>query len=324
MMDKISELVKHLCDGSISALARLITMVENEQPGAVEALRELYPRTGNAYIVGITGPPGCGKSTLADKITQELRKQGSTVGIIAVDPSSPFSGGALLGDRIRMRDIANDEGVFFRSMATRGTMGGLSKATSGVIQLLDAFGKDYILLETVGVGQDELDIVNAADSTLLVSVPGLGDEIQALKAGIMEIGDIYVVNKADRDGADRLVSELSLMCDLSTEISSWRPPIIRAIAVENEGIPELIEKIIAHRKHLESGEKLHQKRKERTKEEIVNLIRHEISGYIHHILENDLVFDDVIDQITSRKKNPYSFAQEVTGPLVQYLRGLKK
>ena len=214
-MTSIAELVSGALSGSVRALAKLITLVENEMPGAVEALQQLYPRTGHAYIVGITGPPGSGKSTLTDKITKELRKKGYTVGIVAVDPTSPFSGGALLGDRLRMQDITNDEGVFVRSMATRGTLGGLSKATADTVKILDAFGKDFILIETVGVGQDEVDIVKTADTTLLISVPGLGDEIQALKAGIMEIGDIFVVNKSDREGADRLVTELSLMLDLN-------------------------------------------------------------------------------------------------------------
>jgi LAO/AO transport system kinase len=324
MMNKISELVNSLCEGSVSALARLITFVENERPGAVEALKQLYPKTGHAYIIGITGPPGSGKSTLTDKITRELRKQGHTVGIIAVDPSSPFTGGALLGDRVRMQDSANDEGVFFRSMATRGTMGGLSRATSGAIELLDAFGKDYILLETVGVGQDELDIIKTADTTLLISVPGLGDEIQALKAGIMEIGDIYVVNKADREGADQLVSDLRLMRELSHDPTLWRPPIVTTIAVENKGIQELTEKILEHRKFLETGTGLYQKRKVRIREEVLNLIKTEVAQNIHEIMGDSLVFDDVVERIAARQKDPYSFAREVTAPFADYCSLRKK
>jgi LAO/AO transport system kinase len=317
-MNTISDLVNQLSIGSVTALARLITMVENEQQGALEALQRLYPKTGNAYIIGITGPPGSGKSTLTDKITLELRHRGCTVGIIAADPSSPFTGGALLGDRVRMQESLNDEDVFFRSMATRGTMGGLSKATLGVIELLDAFGKDYILLETVGVGQDELDIIKTADTTLLISVPGLGDDIQALKAGIMEIGDIHVVNKADRDGADQLISDLHLMYDLANITSSWRPPIVRTIAVENEGIAKLTEKILAHRRFLETGKGLQQKRNERIRKEIAYLIKEEISRSIYKMLEDNIVFDDAVERIARREKDPYSFVREVAENLTQY------
>jgi LAO/AO transport system kinase len=317
-MNKISNLANQLSMGSVTALARLITMVENEQPGALEALKRLYPKTGNAYIIGITGPPGSGKSTLTDKVTLELRHRGYTVGIIAADPSSPFTGGALLGDRVRMQESLNDEGVFFRSMATRGRMGGLSKATLGVIELLDAFGKDYILLETVGAGQDELDIIKTADTTLLISVPGLGDDIQALKAGIMEIGDIHVVNKADRDGADQVIADLHLINDMSTVTSSWRPAVVRTIAVENEGIAELTEKILAHRKFLETGKGLHQKRNERIRKEIAYLIKEEISRSIYKMIEDNMVFDDAVERIARREKDPYTFVREVAENLMQY------
>ena len=317
-MTSIAELVSGALSGSVRALAKLITLVENDMPGAVEALQQLYPRTGHAYIVGITGPPGSGKSTLTDKITKELRKKGYTVGIVAVDPTSPFSGGALLGDRLRMQDITNDEGVFVRSMATRGTLGGLSRATADTVKILDAFGKDFILIETVGVGQDEVDIVKTADTTLLISVPGLGDEIQALKAGIMEIGDIFVVNKSDREGADRLVTELSLMLDLNPAMGPWRPPIVKIVATLGEGILDLTEKIWKHRQFLQEGSGLLRKRNERAKQEILNLIEGEVSKYIHKMLKYDVTFDEVIEQVVARKKDPYSYAQKVTEPFAKY------
>jgi len=313
-----SQWVEEALAGSVRALAKLITLVENEMPGSTEALQKLYPRTGRSYTIGITGPPGSGKSTLTDKITKELRRRNFTVGIVAVDPTSPFSGGALLGDRLRMQDVTSDEGVFVRSMATRGALGGLSRATAATIKILDAFGKDFILIETVGVGQDEVDIVRTADSTLLISVPGLGDEIQALKAGIMEIGDIFVVNKSDREGADRVVMELSLMLDLSPPSRGWRPQIVKTVGTLGTGIPELVEAICEHRRFLESGEGLKRKRNERAREEIIRLIEQEISKYVHKMLKYDVNFEEAIDQVVARKQDPYSYARKVTEPFAQY------
>jgi LAO/AO transport system kinase len=315
-MDSVSKLVEKLTTGSVRSLARVITMVENEVPEASEVLQQLYPKTGHAYIVGITGPPGSGKSTLTEKMTKELRRLNYTVGIIAVDPTSPFSGGALLGDRLRMQNIINDEGVFMRSMATRGALGGLCNATAGAIKALDAFGKDFILVETVGVGQDEIDIVKTADSTLLISVPGMGDGIQAMKAGVMEIADIFVVNKADREGADRVVFELNMMLDLNPFMEEgWRPPIIKTIGTAGEGVQELIAKILDHKQVLEEGDGLRQKREERAKNEIINLIERDISRNIHEKFEYDRSFKEVIEQIVARKKDPYSYAREMVRSL---------
>jgi len=314
-MDKISDLLRKFGEGSVNALARLITLVENEAPEAYEALGRLYSDTGHAYVVGITGPPGSGKSTLTDRLIQELRGRGHTVGVLAIDPSSPFSGGALLGDRLRIQEFMDDEGIFFRSMATRGTMGGLARAAAGTIELMDAFGMDYILLETVGVGQDELDIVKTADSTLLVSVPGLGDEIQALKAGTMEIGDIYVVNKADREGALQLATDLQFLCEMASRSNTWTPPIVKTIAIENQGIAELADRILGHRSYLEKEQRLQKKRRRQTEQKLVNMIEQKISRYVHAMIDDGLIPREILDDIVSRAKDPYTFVEEVCRPI---------
>jgi LAO/AO transport system kinase len=305
------ELVDEMRNGSVRALARLITLVENEQPGAFEVMERIYPYTGNAHIIGITGPSGAGKSTLTDKITKAFRRQNYTVGIIAVDPTSPFTGGALLGDRVRMAGISNDEDVFIRSMASRGSLGGLSRATADTVKILDAFGKDYIVIETVGVGQDEVDIVKAADVSILVLMPGSGDDIQAMKAGIMEIGDIFVVNKADKDGADRLVTEIKMMLGLGSTPREWTAPIIKTVATENQNIDILVEKIGEHKEFLAKNGMLDSRRKERIRSEITKIVEHEIFRYYDSLIsENKDLFDQRLECILAKKENPYQLAKQ--------------
>jgi LAO/AO transport system kinase len=230
--------------GDPRAIARAISLIEDESPAGADLVRRIFPSTGRAYLIGVTGPPGAGKSTLVDRITAALRRSGRTVGVVAVDPTSPFTGGAILGDRVRMQAHAGDTGVFIRSMATRGHLGGLARATSEVALVLDAAGKDIVLIETVGVGQDEVDIVRTADISLVTLVPGAGDEVQALKAGIMEIADIFIVNKADREGADRTVGSIEAMLALhSYEKSDWRPPIVKTEATTGKGLDELLDAV---------------------------------------------------------------------------------
>ncbi len=314
------DLVKELLSGSRLALARAITAVESEYDNAVDIMKAIYPKTGHARILGITGAPGAGKSTLTDKLVKQYLAQGKKIGIVAVDPTSPFSGGAILGDRIRMNDLTLNENVFIRSMGTRGSLGGLSRKTSDVVKLMDAFGMDLVIIETVGVGQSEVDIVKNADSTLVVLVPGLGDDIQAIKAGILEIGDVFAINKADRDGCDKLNVEIEMMLDLDSRELAWRPPIKRTIASKDEGVDELVEALDEHFEFLEDSGELAERRKDRTRNEIITMINEQIGRYVSEIIASSDDFNSQVESVHNRLGDPYTV---VNGVMEKVLKAYK-
>jgi GTPase len=311
-------LVERMLAGDRRALARLITRVENREAGVPEIMRRVHPRTGQAYTVGVTGPPGAGKSTLVDRLLAAIRKTGATVGVVAVDPTSPFTGGAVLGDRIRMQAHTLDAGVFIRSMATRGSLGGLARATAEVQKLLDAAGFDWVLVETVGVGQTELDIVRLADTTVVILVPESGDGIQTMKAGLLEGADILVVNKADREGAPRLMTELKYMVhlhrdgQLASRDLDWEVPILSTEAVHDVGVVELLDTIGRHRAALESSGALERRRGARRARELRGLLLTELRQAVDRALADGGTLERLVSDVESGRLDPYSAIQMIT------------
>ncbi len=316
----MSSVTEKVVAGDVRAVARLIRDIDDGTPGVRGVLKELYSHTGRAYVVGITGAPGVGKSTLVDQMISHLRKRDKTVGVLAVDPTSPFSGGAILGDRIRMQRHATDQGVFIRSLATRGQFGGLTQSTRSAIDVLDAMGKDVILVETVGVGQDEVDVVKSAHTTVIVVMPGMGDDIQAIKAGILEVGDIFVINKADREGVDRTESHLKLMIEMDEKKYSggWEPPILRTQAVFDKGIEGLLEEIDRHGEHLAgTGGGLNiRKRERKVREELAEMLKNRLIEKVSRRLADSGDFDKAVKAIVDGDTDPYTACDDLVLPML--------
>ncbi|HVO37160.1 MAG TPA: methylmalonyl Co-A mutase-associated GTPase MeaB [Candidatus Acidoferrum sp.] len=307
---KTQELVRGVLARDCGSIARAITLVENNAPDAKELIASLYPHTGKAHIIGLTGPGGAGKSTLAEKLIREYRRRGKTVGVVAVDPTSPFTGGAFLGDRIRMQEACMDEGVFIRSMATRNYSGGIARATKDAVEILDASGKDVILVETAGAGQSEVEIIRVAQTIVVIHAPGLGDEIQAIKAGIMEIGDIFVVNKADRENANKTMMDIQAMLQLNDKKNGWTPLVLKTVALTGEGVSELVEKIEEHRRYLEKELK-HEKSRERAEAELIEAITEKVTSSIVEGLRKERKFDEILQKIIKKEIDPASAAEKL-------------
>jgi len=307
----MKDLTSKALKGDQRSIARLITLAENNDPKAMDTMKKIHPHTGNAHVIGITGVMGSGKSTLISELTRKYRKQGKSVGIIAIDPTSPFSGGALLGDRVRMMELANDDDVFIRSMGTRGMLGGLASAVYDVVEILDASGKDVVIVETVGVGQAEVDIIKIADTTLVIVVPGLGDSIQTLKAGIMEIADIYVVNKADRPGVNQTVAEVQSLVDITCSDKDRKTPVLQTIAIKEEGISELVDEIYNHLKYLEKTKEIDRQRRLRYEAELIEIIRKRLMNFIFDELTFKGKIESLLDQISRKEVDPYTAADRI-------------
>ncbi len=337
----MTKLAERVLSGDVRAAARLMRDLDDRLPSAEASLRALFPRTGRAFVVGLTGSPGAGKSSLTDRLIGHLRKAGKTVGVVAVDPTSPFSGGAILGDRIRMQDHALDPGVFIRSLGTRGHLGGLSRSTADLVQVMDAMGKDVILVETVGVGQDEIEVASLAHTVVVVAVPGMGDDVQAIKAGVLEIADVFAVNKADREGADRTVRDLQMMLELRRNASGrplehdaahrfsgghahpaapddaeWEPPIVRTVAVKDEGVEDLLRAIEAHRARLDATGERRAREVARARAAFVAVLRERLLAGALDRLEAEMGrLDAVAARIAAREADPYALADELAARL---------
>jgi LAO/AO transport system kinase len=306
-MNQIKQLVNDVLKGNRRSIAKTITLIENNPTQAQKAISQLYPHTGKAHIIGITGPTGSGKSTLIKRLAEELRTKQKRIGIIAVDPSSPFTGGAFLGDRIRMQKLSTDEEIFIRSMATRNSPGGIARATKDAVKVLDASGKDIVIVETVGAGQSEVDIIKIAHTIIVVLAPGLGDDIQAIKAGMMEIGDIFVVNKADRQNADAAVIDIETMLNMNSEKEKWKPPVIKTTAIKGKGTTELLNQINQHMKYLKK-ETLDTQRRQKAETELVEAIKQKTTDSIISELKHKGELDKLIQKILAKETDPYSAA----------------
>jgi len=311
----IERLVEGVRAGDARQLARAITAVENRRPESVQILKSLFPDSGRARIIGVTGAPGAGKSTLVDQLAHEYRKRGQTVGIIAVDPTSPFSGGAILGDRIRMLAHHTDPGIYIRSMATRGSLGGLAGTTADVATVLDASGRDLVLIETVGVGQDEVDIVRLADITVVMLVPGMGDDVQTIKAGIMEIADIFVINKSDREGAERVEREIRAMQSLASRQDRWTPPIVKTVASEGAGVADLAAALDHYETHLRDANLLLQKKTRSWRDRLLEMLRDALLERVVHQQVGDSAVAQYAAEVAEHKRDPYSLVEELVAGL---------